>query len=294
MVGTPPSPQLGERDIPIYSLRDRAHHGFAARALVNGQVAAFHAGRFGLVRGYESRSLTVRAHQSHASRLPVAESALLLSPREAIPLIAADWVHPSFQLPDDYQSLFASISAPLQVVVPLRGFGRSDRARADEPAAEGDGAEPASLAETTDAVAMLWMHDLAWVAFTDLLAMYAAPERYYIFTPLDQPGGQPIFTLEELLQGARRYGRAPFDLVVHDPAFEATGAVSMHTRIRLPAPDEEPALILLRQGSVSADWLAEATGRPVTLAPASDAARRAGSQSDSDLRLRLDRPWQHW
>src|SRR6185312_13826249 len=111
MVGTPQSLWLGERGIPIYSLRDRAYHGFPARALVNGQVAAFHAGLFGLVRGYESRSLTIRAHEAQVSRLPLAEGALLLSPREAIPLIAADRVHPSFQLPDDYQSLFASVSA---------------------------------------------------------------------------------------------------------------------------------------------------------------------------------------
>ncbi|HXT34323.1 MAG TPA: hypothetical protein VN837_01990, partial [Chloroflexota bacterium] len=119
----PASFLVGQRCIPIYSLRDRRHHGFLARALAQGMVAAFHAGPFGLMRAVERRSLASRAAASRSPHGPRSDPSLWLSPRGAIPLIAAGRIHPAFQLPDDYLSLFAAISAPLQVVAPLRLFG---------------------------------------------------------------------------------------------------------------------------------------------------------------------------
>ncbi|HVA89389.1 MAG TPA: hypothetical protein VNL71_06070 [Chloroflexota bacterium] len=291
---TPPSVWVGDRRIPIYSLRDRRHHGILARALAHGLVAAFHAGSFGLLRSAELRSLTGRVHAPRPSRFPLEDNPLWLSPRGAVPLIASEQIHPAFQLPDDYHSLFASVSAPLQVVVPLRRFGSSARVAASDPADGGD-AEAEDIGETPAArAAMLWMHDLSWMALADLLAMNTTRGHYYSFSPMSCFGRLPVCTLAELIRRAQMRGQAPFDLVAHDLALEATGALCPPTRIRLPSPQEEPALLVLRRGSVSAAWLAEATGWPVSVPPWSAPTARAGGLSDSDLRLRLDRPWQQW
>ena len=290
----PASFLVGQRCIPIYSLRDRRQHGFLARALAQGMAAAFQAGPFGLVRAARRHSLLPRSAESRSLHGPRSDPTLWLSPRGAIPLIAAERIHPAFQLPDDYLSLFAALSAPLQVVAPLRLFGppsvrklADPLDRAEEEVEEPAGAYPVRLA-------LLWMHDLAWMALADLLALYGPDAPFYTFSPLPHAERLPVFTLEELIRRTRLARRAPFDLVIHDPALEATGAASLPTRIGLPGPDEEPALTLLRQGGVSADWLAEATGWPIRIAPGAQPGRRTGGLSDHDLRLRLDRPWQQW
>ena len=290
----PASFLVGEQCIPIYSLRERQHHGFLARALAQGLTAAFQAGPFGLARRVELRSLMLRAGESRSPHGPRADPILWLSPRGAIPLIAAERIHPAFQLPDDYLSLYAAISAPLQVVAPLRLLGAPGVRTPAEPLGRAEEEAQETSGDPTARVAMLWMHDLAWMALADLLALYGPEGHYYMFSPLPHFGRFPVFTLEELIRRTRLDRRAPFDLVIHDPALEATGAASLPTQIGLPGPDEEPALTLRRQGGVSADWLAEATGWPVRIAPDAYLGRRLGGLSDHDLRLRLDRPWQQW
>jgi hypothetical protein len=288
--------QAGGRSIPIYSLRAVDQLGTLTRYLAVGQTAAFYVGFFGLLQGIVARA----GPEAHSPIIvprhgALAGAVLVLPPRRAIPLIATEQLHSDFRKPEDFVRLFTCICAPLQIIAPLR---ESFDARADPHAVEGTSCGIETQEYLPSAALLtagfLWMHDLAWNAMAELLDLYSTPDTYYRLTSLPTSRDRPPFTLAELTRLPARNTPTPFDLIIHDPLFEQTGAFSAPTQVRLPLHEEEPSLVLLRQGGVSAEWLAEASGRPVRTASAARRVSRAQGLSDDDLRLRLDRPWQQW
>jgi len=89
--------------------------------------------------------------------------------------------------------------------------------------------------------------------------------------------------LDELVEQCRLRPDLPFELVVSDPLLEACGGYSSHTLVRLPLAHEPPALVLLRWGSVSPQWLAESTGFEVRVVDSVSRASRPAGVNDAQL-----------
>ncbi len=290
---------VGARRLPVYWLNDIRHLGVVARELASGRSSAFYSGVFHVLGrashelareagGRGGKSATLRAYP----RIPV----FLASPRAAIPLIDVSLVHPAFRLPERLVELYASVSAPLEVVAPLGQAAVPSHGpcgSATTPYQEvGANHMPIDIAGAAPHAAFLWMHDIAWTLLAELLAAGGARGALYRVLPLSDARNRPFYSLHALADWASMREQVPFDFVAHDARMESAGAFSDHTRIRLPLLDEAPALHVVRSGSVSAAWLAEASGWPVESAVGLQRGDRAAGLSDDDLRLRLGDGWQ--
>jgi hypothetical protein len=290
----------GSRRLPIYLLTNTQHLGKIVRELAAGRSAAFYSGLFHRVRVENRAGPTLdkmRRVTHQRSRFPAALPVYLAPPQTALAQIDAAQVHPAFRLPDRLIELYACVSAPLQVVVPVRSSPSTVGLRSlTAPTAIREvstGTAIDDLAAVRQA-GFLWMHDLNWALLAQLLTAGSVMGPLCTVNSLATPHYDPIFALQELADWAADQKEVPFDIIVHDTRLESSGAFSDQTRVRLPLRDEEPALHILRRGSVGASWLAEASGWPVVTAPDLPTGQRAAGLSDDDLRLRLCAGWQGW
>jgi hypothetical protein len=90
--------------------------------------------------------------------------------------------------------------------------------------------------------------------------------------------------LDELVEHCEVRPDLPFDLVVTDRLLESCGGFSSHSLVRLPLTGEPPALVMLRWGSVSPQWLEEATGFEVRVLDSATQASRPPGVTDEQLR----------
>jgi hypothetical protein len=131
---------------------------------------------------------------------------------------------------------------------------------------------------------MFWMEDPAWEDLAVRLEVASPSRSWMAGSSFNDHGRPPPFTVDELVAHCETRTDLPFDLVVTDRLLEECGGFSSHTLVRLPLADEEPALVMLRWGSVSPDWLREATGLDVRVLDSVSHASRPAGVTDDDLR----------
>jgi len=292
--GTRPHLIVQGRRLPVLDIRCDADRGEIARRLATGVPAAFSMGLFTIVRllravaGRDDGALFWRVKRGRPSwsKLP-----MFTRPGPALRLADFSVVHPEFRhlgKREAFAALWAH-GAPLHVVVPVRQPLRlvpdsfithpADlTAQAASSPAAGDRVVGVATAS------MFWMDDPAWHDLSVRLGVGAPPRCWLGGSSFNDHGAPPPFTLEELVVHTERRPDLPYEFVISDPHFEASGCHSSHSLVRLPLTDEPAKLVLLRRGSMAADWIEEATGYPVRVLPSAPLASRAPGTTDSSLR----------
>ncbi len=131
---------------------------------------------------------------------------------------------------------------------------------------------------------MFWMADPAWEDLAVRLEVASPPRSWMAGSSFNDHGEPPPFTRDQLVAASDRRPDLPFDLVVTDHLLESCGGFSSHTIVRLPLIDEPPALVMLRWGSVSPEWLREVTGHDVRVLDSVSVASRPPGTTDDELR----------
>jgi hypothetical protein len=278
---------LGRRHMPVYALRDHDQRVSAAQWVAQGKAAAFFAGQYYLLARWDG---TAAACGNRATnRAWGNRAAWFMSPREALALVERDRLHAAFGTPEAFVRLFTSLPAPLLVRAPTSPKDTLQASIAEESRADQEQEDTGeSEALRRGGAGFFWMHDLAWIALADLLALYGRGAGRYLIRPLR---GAPAFTAADLADQSGARGSTKFDLIISDSQYELTRAFCGVTELRLPERGDEPALLLVREGSVSAEWLAEATGWPVRVPAAVRRASGARGRAAADMRPLLDRTW---
>ncbi len=279
---------------PVYDVRDPSATEEIARRLARGEPAAFYMGMYTIMQAVglpgaraASGSLfwTVKRDRPSWSKLPV-----FLRPRDGLRLADFSAVHPafrSFRRRERFESLW-SHGAPMHVVTPLR-----DGLRTVNDVLITSGADAAAAAEdrrtARRTAAMFWMHDPAWSALADALARRSAPQTFLVGSSFNDHGRHPPYTLDELHAHTAARDDLAYTFIIHDALLEACEGHSSHSLVRLPLVGEEPALVMLRHGTVSPAWLQEATGLPVTTLASTTIAVRRPDMTDASLRAAFER-----
>jgi hypothetical protein len=286
--------RLPRREVSVLDVRSVLDRADIARVVAEGHPVAFYMGLFTILRiigppwrdrGESATFWTVKRGRPTWSKLPV-----FIRPARAVRLI--DWpaVHPAFRRlhhRERFEALWAH-GAPLHVVAPLRAPQRY--------LPDAIVTSPGDLADAATGVAALgdrrldsptasffWMSDPAWQDLAVRLEVACPPRSWLVGSSFNDHGAPPPFTLEELVGACRLRPDLPFELIVSDPLLDACGGYSSHTLVRLPLADEPPALVLLRWGSVSPQWLAESTGLEVRVLDSVSHASRPAGVTDKQL-----------
>lgn len=286
--------------VPVYALRNPAHHDAIARALAQGKAAAFYVGLFGIGQAIRPAWLGHDDAETYwrikAGRPRWAKVPMFCQPRRALACIDFRLVHPRFRClaqREHFERLWSSHGVPLHVIAPVRQPLRfldpalvttaADLARqpSDRDGRTTAGAPPATAC-------FFWVADPLWEHIVTLATLYGPARLVFGASSLNDHGEPPSYTLTELQQFVDQRGTAPFELVVTDALYERAGAFSSHTQVRLPFVNEPPELIVVRRGCMDAAWLAEATGYPVRVLPGATLASRQDGLTDADLRARLE------
>jgi hypothetical protein len=276
----------------VYDLRDPTAVEPIAGRLAAGEPAAFYMGLFTIMQVVSPPHCTgeqgalfwsVKRGRPAWSKLPV-----FVRPRDALHLVDADAVHPSFRCRtrESFEALWCH-GAPMHVVAPLRpGLPFVNPVMVTEPG-EAAAAGPDRRTDRRTA-ALFWMQDPAWCALADALARHLAPRRFLVGSSFNDHGGHPPYTLDELWAHTDARPDLPYRFVVDDPLLAACHGFTSHSLVRLPLVDEEPTLVMLRQGSLSPAWLREKTGLPVRTLPSTTVASRRPGTTDASLRAAFE------
>jgi hypothetical protein len=292
--------RVSGRPVPLLDVRDAEHRREIARMMASGRPAAFYIGLFTIMRlvgppwrdrGQQASFWSVKRNRPAWSKLPI-----FVHPRHALRLADFSDVHPlfrQFRRRERFESLW-SHGAPLHVVVPLR-----TPQRYLPPAVV---TTPADLVEASVAIpvaadrlvlrstaSMFWMQDAAWEDLAVRLDVASPVRSWMAGSSFNDHGRPPPFTVDELVTQCEARPDLPFDLVVTDRLLEECGGFSSHTLVRLPLRDEPPALVMLRWGSVSPEWLREVTGLDVRVLDSVSHASRPAGVTDDDLRAAFER-----
>ena len=223
---------------------------------------------------------TVKRERPSWSKLPV-----FLRPRDGLRMADFSAVHPEyrrFRSRETFETLW-SHGAPMHVVTPIRPGLRNVNDVLITSSAEAAAVASDRIVPTRTA-AMFWMDDPAWARLADALARRSGPMTFLVGSSFNDHGQHPPYSLEELHEHTARRSDLAYTFVIHDRLLEECAGHSSHSLVRLPLVGEPPALVMLRHGTVSPEWLEETTGLPVVkLASATMAVRRDGS-TDGSLR----------
>ena len=289
----------GTRAIPVYSIRDRAHVEAIAQAMSERRMAAFYGGLYGVIKGIRRPAddhpddaevyWQIKPDRPRSSKLP-----MFIRPADAMPLVDFEALHPEFRHLSDrarFEALWASHGGPVHFIVPLRDQ-LPELHPAFQTSTEGilraAKGEAGSRAPARVTASLMWMADAAWEGLAARLDALSDEPTYYGVSSFNDHGEHPPYTYAELVAFLDRKSDLPVDLIVNDEIFEASGAFSSHTQVRLPLVGEAAELILVRRGGMSPAWLTECTGYPVRSLEDAPQATRPEGLEDTDLQRRLE------
>lgn len=259
-----------KRSLPVYSIRNFAHHREIARALASGNKAVmFGMGLWGIVKAVEDprtqRRLPARRGESKVfwdvkvGRLRQSKIPVMVPPEAMDRLIDFGKLHPQYRhlrSRSARERLWAH-GAPFHGIFPLRGRTHIDDAFVTYP-----DELPDDRRVPYPTVSIFWMEDPAWRNLA-LLASRMTSRALLGVSSLNTHGEEPPFTYDELTALMTRKAEWDFDILVRDEATEPVNLKSSHTQIRFPLHFEEPECVVLRIGSFSPEAFAEMTGFPV-------------------------------
>jgi hypothetical protein len=239
-----------------------------------------------------SRFWVIKPGRPATAKLPI-----FTTPRDGLNLIDFRLVHPRFrhlEQREHFERIWDNIPAPFHVVCPLRQplpfFPQACQTTPADLAEQArDNPLLADRLVPCTTAAFFYFADPAWMGLIDMFRLYGRSRVFFAGSSFNDHGEAPPYTFEELLDFVRDKQRFQFHMVVTDELYEACGAFSSHTQVRLPMPHEPPALVMIRKGSVSPEWLAAATGYVVRPLDSMTTASRPAGMTDAALRAGLER-----
>lgn len=266
---------------PILSIRHPGERREAAGVLASGAPVAFYIGLFILVKLLRPPWLEtdsgffwrVKPGRPSWSKLPV--TAL---PRHSVRLVDGRRLHPAVRhltRREEWEGIWERVGAPLHVIAPVRPARFLHPALVTSPVETALPAPDRFVPVATSA--FFWFDDADWRALAHDLVRRAPGRTFLAGTSFNEHGSHPPYTLAELHAALHRARPADLGAIVTDPVLEDAGVFSSHTMVRLPLVGEDPALVITRDGPVSAGWLEAQLGLPVRrLDSAAVASRRPG------------------
>jgi len=283
-----------EKKIPIYSIRDLAHHKLIAQAVADEVPMVVYGGVWAVFKGVKRRSEGAGFFKvAKPGRPPESKVPMVCRPEDTQSFIDWSHVHPDFRhlrRRENFTKLWATHGAPLHLVAPIRSSLSSLPEEFKTSPEEFNARYPDAQAISCATAAFYWREDPYWRHFATLTSRYTHTQTYLGVSSFNPHGEEPPYTFGELVEQVK-IGRIPFELIVCDHIYENSRAFGSHTQMRLPLVGEEPKFSVLRLGSFSPQGFGKATGFEWKLASENvkDVRKNLGENLDGELYLMSDR-----
>lgn len=292
-----------DRRIPIYDFRDLGHHEPIARALSNGERLVMFAGVWGAFKAVKRNTKVedffhkqIKPGRPWEAKVPLMTRAI-----DAKQLFDWSQVHKDFrflQAYSEFRKLWTSHPAFIHISAPVRANLYSLQeifitTPEDYLAIYGDGD-----AISVPTISVINRDDPYLLHLQTLVSLRYFHTTMYLGVSTANPHAkQPPYTDDELLKQIAS-GETPaeaVDLIVEDPTYRKYNALGSHTIARLPLVGENPAIKILRIGSLSPEGFEHATGLPCeVISGAKDVRKIRGVNIDTKLETMRDEIQQNW
>lgn len=252
------------KKIPVYSVRESSHRELIAQCMTSGEIVVFEAaGVMGCMvavnrnpteRDDSWAKLTrVKKGRSKQDKVPI-----MMLPEDQEEIVDFDRLHPNYRYLEDSEkrkNFFGTL--PFHAILPLRADVRDINHDVFVTQAR-DSNKPATVCIYFQG------GDKAWRDIGESIKSIN-PGVHLGISSFNDHGEQPPYDSNELLTHILLKQRVDFESIVRDPIAAKYDIKSSHTQIRLPLTDEQPHIIVVRKGPVSADTISKYTGHPVKI-----------------------------
>lgn len=278
------------REIPIFNLRDEAHHDLIAQNYATFKTGVvFGIGVYGVTGAVEyptvgkhldtaSAFRKVKPDRSFLDKIP-----LHIHPKDLPRIMDMSSVHPQFKqyLEDrEKRETFYKAGVAIHLIVPVKeDFPYLDQVFVTQPEDWAEKKAPKDQWQKTPTVAAFWWDD------PDLERIYLKTQRLnpWIMTGIssfNDSHEEPAWDEQGVYRYLQEKGRCPFDFMVSDPKTEKMGVKSSHPQLAIPLKGEEPIWKVYRTGATDIDKFMARMGsnHPYRLVEGSKQAARAYPQ----------------
>lgn len=275
----------GLRVIPVYSVREPSHQEKIAQCMTSGDVVVFEAaGVMGFMvavncdqsKGDDNwkKFWEVKRGRSSTDKVPI-----MMLPEDQYKIVDFDKLHSEYRYlkdPERRKSFFGAL--PFHTILPLKDDAKEINRDVFVTQAGGPNKQ---------ATICLYFQggDRVWRDIAELTRSVNSGVHLGI-SSFNDHGEPPPYDFDELLTYIVIKQRMDFGFVVRDPIAAKHGIRSSHTQIRLPLIGEQPYIIVVRKGPVSADTISKHTGHTVKISENAKFASR-GEPEDVDLGKRV-------
>lgn len=256
----------GLRIIPVYSVRESSHQQKIARCMTSGDVVVFEAA------GVMGFMVAVNCDQSKKDnnwekfwevkrgRISTDKVPIMMLPEDQDKIVDFDELHSDYsdlKDPKKRQKFFGTL--PFHAILPLRDDVKDINREAFVTEAGGSNKKPT--------VCLYFQGgDRVWENIAQLTKSINPDVQVHLgISSFNDHGEPPPYDFDELLTYIVVKQRMDFEFVVRDPIAARHGIRSSHTQIRLPLIGEQPHIIVVRKGPVSADTISKYTGYTVKI-----------------------------
>ena len=277
-----------EKDIPIFSVREPAHHKDIARAVASGVPVAFEVGVIGVLLAVNDPYTPLPDNwrtfwEIKRGRQPTDKVPMLMPPEHQWKIVDYDKLHPEFRRLrnlKDREKLYGQL--PLHVIMPFKESAIDVNRNVFVTEPKDTMSKPADLQVPVSTVCLFFQEDKDWRKVAEH-ASYINPFAYYGVTSFNDHGEPSPWTLDDLATYTVKKGiLPPYDVIVEDPIFREANIMSSHTQIRLPLVGEKPPIKIVRMGPVSGEMIEKQTGYTTEVLPSAKFAA-SGHPEGTDL-----------
>ncbi len=282
------SPELGEKNIPILSIRNPYHHKEIAHAIAGGAPVAFEVGVIGVLLAVNDPYTPLPDNwrtfwEIKRGRKTEDKVPMYMPPEHQWKIVDYDKLHPEFQKLrklSEREKLYGNL--PLHVIMPFKESAKDVNTNVFVTYPEDAKSKPQDMQVPVPTVCIFFQEDRDWRKVSEH-AMKLNPFAYYGVTSFNDHGEPSPWTLQDLVPYTQKKGIIPpYDLVVEDHIFRSADIKSSHTQVRLPLLHEEPTIKIIRRGPVTPEMIEAQTGFRTEILPSAKFAA-SGHPEGTDL-----------
>lgn len=265
----------GEKEIPVYSIRNRDHHESIARLIASGKPVAFNVHVIGVliaVQDPRGRSDNWREFwRIKNGREPQDKVPFMMLPRHQYRVVDFEKVHQYFRYlknPDKRREFYGRL--PLHVIYPVKQNAAFIHQNAFITTFEDTLKKPEDQRVAVPTICVFSQADSDWEHVAERAARLNHHALFGV-TSFNDHGEQPPFNKAQFMDYIGGKGVLDVEGFVDD---EFANGASSHTQIRLPLVGERPELVVVRRGLISADLIKAQTGHEVRVLESAKVASR--------------------